>query len=134
MNALPRRPRSTVLASGVVAAAFALATSAVAQDGAVEELTVIGHGKPATDTYSYVVGYSDLNLRDNSGRKELLNRVSLAATYVCRKLAEREVTADPNCRIKTIDETMAKVRSAEHQMQVNAANMKPGRPWIVPGS
>jgi UrcA family protein len=134
MRARPRILRSTALAGGILAATLALAPRAVAQDSAVAELTVIGHGKPTTDTYSYVVGYSDLDLRQNSGRKELRNRVSLAATYVCRKLAEREVTADPNCRVKTIDETMAKVRSAEHQMRVNAANMKPGRPWIVPGA
>lgn len=131
MRLPPRILRSTLLASGILAAALVFAAPAVAQD-TVAELTVVGHGNRTTDTYSYVVGWSDINLREAGGRKELVNRVNIAATYVCRKLAEREVTADPNCRIKTIDETMAKVRAAEHEAKVNGAPLKPGRPWVIP--
>jgi UrcA family protein len=132
MRLMTGDPGSILLASGVLAAMLSLAAPVAAQDN-VGELTVIGHGRPSSDTFSYVVGYSDLNLREKDGRQELVHRVDLAATYVCRKLSEREVTADPNCRIKTIDETMAKVRRAEHDAKVKGAQQTPGRPWISPG-
>jgi UrcA family protein len=129
---LPGNSGSIALVIGVLATTL-LRSAPVAAQNSVAELTVVGHGRPSSDTFSYIVGFSDLNLRDKGGRQELVHRVDLAATYVCSKLSEHEVTADPNCRIKTIDETMAKVRLVEHEAQVNRAQPAPGRPWVTPG-
>jgi UrcA family protein len=132
MRVLHRRPASTVLAYCLGVGMFAIAAPATAQT-TTEELTVIGHGGgPNDDTKSYVVGFGDLNLRDQSGQKELVRRVGLAANYVCRKLHEQDVNSVPACENQATKEAMAKVRAFEKQAKENSASLTPGRPWVPP--
>lgn len=131
MRLLQRTPASIVLACSLGAGTLALAISAAAQT-VTEELTVIGHGDANTDTKSYVVGFSDLNLRDESGQKELVRRVGLAANYVCRKLHEQDANSVPACEHQATREAMTKVRAFERQAKSNSAKLTPGRPWTPP--
>jgi UrcA family protein len=131
MRLLPKNPASMILACSLGAGMLALATSATAQS-TTEELTVIGHGGANADTKSYVVGFSDLNLRDKSGQDELVHRVGLAANYVCRKLHEHDANSVPACENQATKEAMAKVRAFERQAKENSASLTPGRPWVPP--
>jgi UrcA family protein len=131
MSLLPRNAASIVLACSLGAGTLALAVPAAAQ-AVTEELTVIGHGNAASDTKAYVVGFSDLNLRDESGQKELVRRVGLAANYVCRKLHEQDANSVPACEHQATREAMVKVRAFERQAKSNSANLTPGRPWTAP--
>ena len=131
MRRLPTNPASIVLACSLGAAIVAFATSAAAQT-TVEELTVVGHGNATADTKSYVIGFADLNLKDESGQKELVRRVGLAANYVCRKLHEQDRNSVPACENQATKEAMVKVRAFERQAKENSASLTPGRPWTPP--
>jgi UrcA family protein len=132
MRLLPKKPTPIVLACALGAGMTTLAQPAAAQT-TTEELTVIGHGGgPNDDTKSYVVGFGDLNLRDQTGQKELVHRVGLAANYVCRKLHEHDANSVPACENQATKEAMAKVRAFERQAKENSASLTPGRPWVPP--
>jgi UrcA family protein len=132
MSTRSRIPVSTVPGCAILGAALLFAAPAVAQT-TVEELTVTGHGRIEHDTMSYVVGFADLNLKEESGRKELDHRVRVAASYVCRKLNGREVNSNPGCEAQTVKEAMASVRRKEREVQKPGAKLEPGRPWVEPG-
>jgi UrcA family protein len=131
MSLLPRNTVSIVMACGLGAGILAFAASAAAQ-ATIEELTVVGHGDAAADTKSYVIGFSDLNLKEQSGQKELVRRVGLAANYVCRKLHEQDHNSVPACENQATKEAMVKVRAFERQAKENSASLTPGRPWTPP--
>jgi UrcA family protein len=131
MRLLPGKAASIALTCSLGAGMLAFVAPAAAQ-GAIEELTVIGHGGPNDDTKSYVVGFADLNLRDQTGQKELVRRVGLAANYVCRKLHEQDANSVPACEHQATREAMTKVRAFERQAKENSASLTPGRPWVPP--
>jgi UrcA family protein len=55
--------------------------------GREKQLTVVAKPlKTHPDTLSYAVGYSDLDLGTEKGRKELADRIQIAAAYVCKKV------------------------------------------------
>lgn len=132
MRNLPSVPRNPLLAGAVCAAALALAGSAMAQI-TVEELTVIGKAPATQQTVSYVVGFGDLNLRTEEGRKELRKRINLTATYVCHKLGEDQSNAFAECRSKAIEDAMVKVRQFEHDSRAHGVRLEAGHPWVPPG-
>ena len=77
-----------------------------------------GHMEP--DAVSYTVGYSDLNLGTEKGRKELADRIQVAAAYVCKKMDE----PTGQCRSFATGDAVVAARAADHQMRA------PGWPWI----
>ena len=131
MRLLPQNSAWIVLTCSLGAGTLALAAPAAAQT-VTEELTVVGHGNASSDTKSYVVGFGDLNLRDESGQKELVRRVGVTANYVCRKLHEQDPNSVPACEQQATREAMTKVRAFENQAKSNSANLTPGRPWTPP--
>ena len=95
----------------------------------VEELTVVGkpsNGPP--EEFDYRVGYSDLNLRSEAGRKELANRIQLAAAYACKKVD------DPSgaCRAEAVRNANAKAADAAHRMRAHGEHPTPGSHWVPP--
>ena len=130
---MPGRNTVTTIArlcGAVSAAAVALAGGyAAAQSATVEELTVEGrptHGPP--EAFDYRVGYSDLNLRSEAGRKELANRIQIAATYACKKVD------DPSgaCRAEATRNATTKANAATHQMRGHGKHPVPGSNWVPP--
>jgi UrcA family protein len=118
------------LCGAVGAAAITLASApAFAQAVTVEEVTVEGRpSKGPPETFDYRVGYSDLDLRTEEGRKELANRIQIAAAYACKKVDE------PNgaCRADAVSHAMVKARAAAHQMRGHGKHPAPGSPWVPP--
>lgn len=130
---MPGRKTTTVFlhfCGAVSAAAMGLGSAcAFAQPTTVEEVTVEGrpsHGPP--ETFDYRVGYSDLDLRTEAGRKELANRIQIAAAYACKKVDE------PNgaCRADAVSHAMVKANAAAHEMRAHGKHPKPGSPWVPP--
>jgi UrcA family protein len=120
------------LCGAVSAAAVALGSGyAAAQATTVEELTVVGkptHGPP--EEFDYRVGYSDLNLRSEAGRKELANRIQIAAAYACKKVD------DPSgaCRAEAVRQANVQADKAAHQMRAHGKHPVPGSNWVPPPS
>ena len=84
--------------------------------------------KTHPDTVSYTVGYSDLNLRTEKGRKELADRIQIAAAYVCKKRDE----PNSECRSFATSDARVAARAATHQMRAHGAHPAPGSPWVPP--
>ena len=130
---MPGRNTLTTLArlcGAAGAAAIALGGGyAMAQAVTVEELTVEArptHGPP--EAFDYRVGYSDLNLRSEAGRKELANRIQIAAAYACKKVD------DPSgaCRAEAVRQANVQASKAAHQMRGHGKHPVPGSNWVPP--
>ncbi len=118
------------LCAAAGAAAIALgSTYALAQPTTVDEIDVVA--KPAKgppETFSYPVGYSDLDLRTKEGFAELYNRVQIAADYACKKMDE----PDDACRPAATRAAMAKARAAQHEIRAHGKHAAPGYQWVPP--
>jgi len=129
---LGRKTTTTIihLCGATSAAAIAIGGAvAIAQPVTVEEVTVEGRpSKGPPEAFDYRVGYSDLDLRTEEGRKELANRIQIAAAYACKKVDE------PNgaCRADAVNHAMVKARAAAHEMRAHGKHPVPGSPWVPP--
>jgi UrcA family protein len=120
--------------AGVAGAALVAAGAAAAQS-TVEELTVLGHAGPqGHDTFSYRVGYADLDLRTEHGRAQLDKRIQITARYVCTKIAqqERAPSADPSCVAIAVRDGRDAARQAKVAAFRSTARWKPGPGWTPP--
>lgn len=136
------RPKSLLApAVGAAAAAtlVAIGATAVAQERMVPEtnveaLVVIGHRGPPPEgpQVSYPVGFRDLDLRSEAGKKTLEHRVAITATYVCDKLGGMDRTAWKSCRDRAFSDGMEGVREVVHLSRAHGVTWAPGPPWKPP--
>lgn len=125
----------TMAACGALAGAL-FATAARAQT--VEELTVTGHYGRVPDnvqTASQVVGYADLDLSTQAGRRMLRHRVSLTARYLCEKLGESDVGSGPvvpSCRDAATKDAMQRVGTIEAGFAPRGTAWVAPAPWAAP--
>ena len=113
------------------AAPSAFVPSAALAQNAPEEIVVTGEFERAPDnvqSLSQAVGYADLDLSTDAGRKELRQRVNLTARYLCEKLGESESASPiaPSCRQAATKDAMSRVGKLE-------ASFAPrGTTWVRP--
>jgi UrcA family protein len=124
------------LALGLLALAqVGVATPARAQTE-VGEVVVTGKAsvKRMQETLSYGVGYADLDLRTEAGRKEFDSRIVRTATYVCKTLGEQAHATGvaPSCRDAAISQGRREARKAFQRVRSSVAPFKPGPAWVPP--
>jgi UrcA family protein len=131
------QPTSSISVSLGIAIAAAVALSAApsfAQPTTVGEVQVYGHiPKHDQETMSYRVGYADLDLRTEAGRKELDRRIKVAATHVCKSLGQHEhVTSASPCIDQAVTEARAKAADAKTQAFRSTTQWHAGPTWVPP--
>jgi UrcA family protein len=123
------------LAFGLLAAApLSIATPAKAQTEA-GEVVVTGRAPVGRmqESLSYGVGYADLDLRTEAGRKELDSRIVHTATYLCKTLGEQNHRSGvaPTCRQDAINRGRRGASDAFRRVS-NTGPFKPGPAWVPP--
>jgi UrcA family protein len=113
----------------LIAATLAFGPPASAQE--VEPITVMGHhaAKNRPDTFSYRVGYADLDLQLGGGQKEFRRRVSMVAGYVCKKLGEGSSGA---CVDQAVRDAEPQVKAAIAHAKTRPPHWKRGPKWTPP--
>jgi UrcA family protein len=129
----PTSSRSITLCIALAAAAALTAAPSFAQP-TVGEVTVLGHiPKHDQETMSYRVGYADLDLRTEAGRKELDRRIKIAAKHVCESLGQHEhVTSASPCIDQAVTEARARAADAKTQAFRSTTQWHPGPTWVPP--
>jgi UrcA family protein len=125
------------LALGLLAAAplSTIATPARAQTQ-VSEVVVTGEApfRRMHETLSYGVGYADLDLRTEAGRKELDRRIVHTATYLCKTLGEQTHRSGvaSSCREDATARGRRGARDAFQRVRSSVAPFQPGPTWVPP--
>jgi UrcA family protein len=128
MNSPCFSPKAAWLIAGM---ALLGATAPAIAQSSDEEIVVEGRYGRVPDTVqslSQAVGYADLDLGTDAGRRELRHRVSLTARYLCEKLGESDAATPPvpSCRDGAVKDAMERVGTLE-------AHFAPrGTAWVAP--
>ena len=126
----------SVIGGALLAAAFATATPAMAQNS--QEITVSGEYGTApsnVQSLSIPVSYADLDLTKEADRKLLQHRINLTARFLCNKLGEENAASPvaPTCRGGAVTKAMTQqVRPVEANFTPRPAGWTPEPVWTPP--
>jgi UrcA family protein len=127
---------SAMLALVAGAGLASLAPPAAAQS-TVEELTVTGRYGRAPDSVrslSQTVGYADLDLSTEAGKREFRHRLQLTARYLCEKLGETGSgdAVAPSCRDAAVKDAMQRAGTLESGFAPRGTTWVAGPAWTAP--
>ena len=124
---------STLVAGALVAGA----STAMAQTS--EDIIVTGRYGTVPDsvqTLSQAVSYYDLDLSTEAGRKELRQRVSLTARFLCDKLGESSTAPGPgnvpSCRQGATKDAMERIGTIEQGFAPRGSAWVQPKAWAPP--
>lgn len=128
---------SLALVAALVSGTLASVAMPAAAQATVEELTVTGRYGRVPDSVrslSQAVSYADLDLSTAAGKRELRQRVSLTARYLCDRLGESS-TGDAlvaSCRDLATRDAMARVATVEASFAPRGTTWVAGPAWKPP--
>lgn len=121
---------------GVLIGAAIAGTAVPAMAQSDEDIIVTGRYGRVPDnvqSLSQVVGYADLDLSTESGRRILKHRISLTARFLCEKLGESDAGGvTPSCRDAAVRDALDRVGTLEAHYAPRGSAWVAGPAWQAP--